>query len=94
MTGQMLQFTGNDLQMRNMGNSRYCASGHIAKGSGSLLGDFFLPHTHTSRRPLAMFVVILCCHDWEGDAIGIWWVEAKHTANYPTMYRGAPPIVE
>lgn len=31
------------------GNSRYCASGHIAQGSGSLLRDFF-PSSHPHQQ--------------------------------------------
>lgn len=29
------------------------------------------------------------CHNWAGCAAGIWWLEAKDDAKYPTMHRRA-----
>lgn len=29
------------------------------------------------------------CHNWDWTVTGIWWVEARHAAKYPTLHKTA-----
>lgn len=37
-----------------------------------------------------MSVDIFDCHDWDEEAISIYWVEVRDAAKYLTMNRAAP----
>ena len=62
------------------------------EGSQGLLQQFSVMGNFASRVHLAISEDIFGCHQlrsWEG-ATGIYWIEARDAAKYPTMFRTIP----